>query len=83
MSPHLQFCQLVSYMGDAAEEITLPTPAIIKPVPMWTGKQIFNLMIKPNDKSSINVNLEMKEKVRRAGEERKRNWWDCQLFRRF
>ena len=57
-----EFCQLVSYMGDAAEEITLPTPAIIKPVPMWTGKQLFNLMIKPNDSCDINVNLEMKEK---------------------
>ena len=49
-------------MGDAEEEIDLPTPTILKPVRMWTGKQIFNLMIKPNKKCHVNVNLEMKEK---------------------
>ncbi|GMH84485.1 hypothetical protein TL16_g09939 [Triparma laevis f. inornata] len=57
-----EFCQLASYLGDAAEEITLPTPAILRPVQMWTGKQIFNLMIKPNKSSNIDVNLEMQEK---------------------
>ena len=39
---HDTFCQLVSYFGDADEEIDIPAPAIFKPIPLWTGKQIFS-----------------------------------------
>ncbi|GMH93134.1 hypothetical protein TrST_g13733 [Triparma strigata] len=76
-----EFCQLASYLGDAAEEITLPIPAILHPVAMWTGKQIFNLMIKPNSSSNINVNLEMKEKNYDSKSDRKylckNDGWVC------
>ena len=37
-----QFGQLAAYMSDALESIDLPSPAIVKPVEMWTGKQIFS-----------------------------------------
>eukprot|EP00520_Triparma_pacifica_P017062 CAMPEP_0118658354 /NCGR_PEP_ID=MMETSP0785-20121206/14522_1 /TAXON_ID=91992 /ORGANISM="Bolidomonas pacifica, Strain CCMP 1866" /LENGTH=1501 /DNA_ID=CAMNT_0006551363 /DNA_START=203 /DNA_END=4704 /DNA_ORIENTATION=- len=55
------FCQLVSYLGDASEHIELPPPSIIKPVKLWTGKQIFNIMVKPN-RDGVDVNFECKEK---------------------
>jgi len=56
------FCQLVAYLGDASEHIELPTPVILKPVKLWTGKQIFNIMVRPNKESKVRVNFEMKEK---------------------
>lgn len=56
------FCTLAAYFGDAAEEIDVPTPAIIKPVPLWTGKQLFSTMIRPNNKVQNLVSFEMKER---------------------
>ena len=26
----------------------LPTPALIKPMELWTGKQLFSVMVRPN-----------------------------------
>lgn len=43
-----EFCLLCSYMGDAAEQFDLPVPSILKPVEMWTGKQVFSAMVQPN-----------------------------------
>lgn len=57
-----EFCQLVTYFGDAEEETDIPCPAILKPVALWTGKQIFGLLLKPNKHSNVNVNFETKEK---------------------
>ena len=37
-------------------------PAILKPVPLWTGKQLFSTMIRPNHTVKNLVNFEMKEK---------------------
>ncbi|KAL3316846.1 DNA-directed RNA polymerase III subunit RPC1, partial [Cichlidogyrus casuarinus] len=37
--------------------LQLPPPAIVKPVRLWTGKQIFSLTIKPHPKLNININL--------------------------
>ena len=37
-----QFCQLAVYAGDASEHVSLPPPAILKPVMLWTGKQVFS-----------------------------------------
>lgn len=57
-----QFCQLVSYYGDADEQIDLPPPVICKPVELWTGKQVFNCLLVPNRESELIVNFETKEK---------------------
>ena len=57
-----KFCQLVSYYGNAEEHIDLPSPAIIKPIELWTGKQVFGLMLRPNKASQVLVNFETKEK---------------------
>ena len=40
----------------------LPTPAILKPHKLWTGKQIFSLLLRPNKRSNIKANLTTKGK---------------------
>lgn len=42
------FGLLCTYMGDAAESYDLPVPTVLKPVELWTGKQIFSAMVRPN-----------------------------------
>ena len=58
-----QFGLLVSYMGDALMSVDLPTPAIIKPIELWTGKQVFSVLIRPRAEDQIFVNLEVAEKL--------------------
>ncbi|KAJ3073268.1 hypothetical protein HDU98_001886 [Podochytrium sp. JEL0797] len=55
-----QFSQICNYMFDALVEIELPPPTILKPMKLWTGKQIFNVLLKPNKNMAIDVNLETK-----------------------
>ena len=57
-----RFCTMVAYFGDADEQIDIPVPTILKPVRLWTGKQVFSAMIRPNKASEILVNFETKEK---------------------
>ncbi|XP_028157566.1 DNA-directed RNA polymerase III subunit RPC1 isoform X5 [Ostrinia furnacalis] len=47
---------------DATMRIDMPPPAIIKPRMLWTGKQIFSLIMKPNKRCEIKANLETKGK---------------------
>eukprot|EP00708_Paratrimastix_pyriformis_P001983 GAFH01000720.1.p1 GENE.GAFH01000720.1~~GAFH01000720.1.p1 ORF type:complete len:921 (-),score=371.88 GAFH01000720.1:1123-3885(-) len=57
------FCMCVAYAFDGdSTPIDLPEPAIIKPVALWTGKQLFRVMVKPNAATEVYVNLELKEK---------------------
>ncbi|KAI8114773.1 DNA-directed RNA polymerase III subunit RPC1 [Lucilia cuprina] len=42
---------------DANMHIDMPPPAILKPRKLWTGKQIFSLLLKPNKKCPVKVNL--------------------------
>ena len=53
-----QFAQICSYFGDATLHIDVPPPAIQKPVRLWTGKQLFSCLIRPNKSSPVLVNLE-------------------------
>ncbi|XP_014213946.1 DNA-directed RNA polymerase III subunit RPC1 [Copidosoma floridanum] len=67
-----QACQLISCLladNDASMNITMPKPAIIKPAVLWTGKQIFSLIMKPNDKCPIKANLKTKGKSYTSNEE--------------
>ncbi|CCH41506.1 DNA-directed RNA polymerase III subunit [Wickerhamomyces ciferrii] len=57
------FTQLLSMMSDGDLQFDLPPPAIHKPVYMWTGKQVFSLLIKPNKKSPVVINLDAKNKA--------------------
>ncbi|GLB33325.1 putative DNA-dependent RNA polymerase [Lyophyllum shimeji] len=55
-----QFTQLCCYFADANMQIDIPPPAIWKPVRLWTGKQVFNVLMRPNKKSKVFVNVESK-----------------------
>ena len=65
-------CRLISSIcaqEDSGIYFDLPPPAIIKPVKLWTGKQIFNLLLRPNKKSKIKINLRTKGKNYTKNEE--------------
>ncbi|KAF4525074.1 hypothetical protein B566_EDAN001988 [Ephemera danica] len=60
-----KFCQLInSFLAgkDATLHVDIPPPAIIKPRRMWTGKQVFSVLLKPNKKCPIKCNLRAKGK---------------------
>ncbi|KAL7123203.1 hypothetical protein ACP275_01G090600 [Erythranthe tilingii] len=56
------FSLICSYMGDAMDPIDLPTPALVKPVELWTGKQLFSILLRPHAKMRVYVNLTVAEK---------------------
>lgn len=58
-------CQLISSIltgKDTTVKIELPPPAIWKPCRMWTGKQLFSLILRPNKESRVMANLRTKGK---------------------
>lgn len=57
------FSLMCSYMGDAMDSIDLPTPALIKPIELWTGKQLFSVLVRPNASTRVFLNLTVKEKI--------------------
>ncbi|XP_038972864.1 DNA-directed RNA polymerase III subunit 1 isoform X2 [Phoenix dactylifera] len=57
------FSLMCSYIGDAMDPIDLPTPALIKPIELWTGKQLFSVLIRPNANTRVFLNLIVKEKI--------------------
>jgi len=57
-----EFFALVTCFGLAEEQVDIPTPAILKPVPLWTGKQLFSVMIRPNKDMNFFLSFEVKEK---------------------
>ncbi|KAF8819783.1 Dna-directed Rna polymerase III RPC1 [Cardiosporidium cionae] len=57
-----KFCLLCSYFTDAKIQIDIPPPTILKPMELWTGKQIMNVLLRPNRKNAVMVNFEVKER---------------------
>ncbi|EAN32000.1 RNA polymerase Rpb1 domain 5 protein [Theileria parva strain Muguga] len=57
-----EFSQIISYFTDGTIHIDLPPPSIIHPVTLWTGKQVFSVLIKPNNKSKVMVNIRVRER---------------------
>ncbi|CAK3742767.1 DNA-directed RNA polymerase III subunit RPC1 [Lecanosticta acicola] len=67
-----QFTQVVGFMYNNLQvkdpytgkeyPIEIPPPAIWKPQRLWTGKQIWNILMKPHSQYPVNVNLEAKLK---------------------
>ena len=55
-----QFAQIACLFSDALLHIDMPRPAIIKPRRLWTGKQVIGVLLKPNKKSHVLVNIEAK-----------------------
>lgn len=54
------FTNLCMYMVNGNMQIDLPPPAIIKPECLWTGKQVFSILIRPNKASPVLMNLDAK-----------------------
>lgn len=50
----------ILFLHIVQKEIDVPMPAILKPVSLWTGKQVFTCILKPNKQASSIVNFEMK-----------------------
>ena len=48
-----RFCQACSFFTDGLEHVELPPPAIYKPVELWTGKQVYSVMLRPNRKCQV------------------------------
>ncbi|XP_012064930.1 DNA-directed RNA polymerase III subunit 1 [Jatropha curcas] len=57
------FSLMCSYMNDGMDLIDLPTPAILKPIELWTGKQLFSVLLRPNANVRVYLNLTVKEKI--------------------
>uniref|UniRef100_A0A8C7K2E8 DNA-directed RNA polymerase subunit n=1 Tax=Oncorhynchus kisutch TaxID=8019 RepID=A0A8C7K2E8_ONCKI len=58
-------CQIVASILVGVDErikIALPHPAILKPMTLWTGKQIFGLILKPSKACPVKANLRTKGK---------------------
>ena len=56
------FIRYCNYFNDALEKIDIPPPTIFKPKELWTGKQLFSLLLRPNKKSKVIINLQTKAK---------------------
>ncbi|KAH8820997.1 hypothetical protein F5884DRAFT_840392 [Xylogone sp. PMI_703] len=54
------FTNICMYMVDGNEQLDLPPPAIVKPQALWTGKQVFSILMRPNKKSPVKVNMDAK-----------------------
>lgn len=54
------FTNLCMYMVDGNLKLDLPPPAILRPVALWTGKQVFSILMRPNKESPVKVNLDAK-----------------------
>ncbi|KAH0566504.1 hypothetical protein GP486_000085 [Trichoglossum hirsutum] len=54
------FTNICMSMVDGSMQVDLPPPAIVKPEALWTGKQAFNVLMRPNKKSQVLVNLDSK-----------------------
>ncbi|KAI1372952.1 beta and beta-prime subunits of DNA dependent RNA-polymerase [Hypoxylon crocopeplum] len=54
------FTYIVQMMTDGLTHLDLPPPAILAPKRLWTGKQIFSMLMRPNKASPVKVNLDAK-----------------------
>eukprot|EP00258_Populus_trichocarpa_P051159 XP_024467178.1 DNA-directed RNA polymerase III subunit 1 isoform X3 [Populus trichocarpa] len=56
------FSLMCSYMNDGMDLVDLPTPSVLKPIELWTGKQLFSVLLRPHANVRVYVNLILKEK---------------------
>ena len=55
------FMRYCAYFNDGIEKVEIPPPTILKPKELWTGKQLFSVILKPN-KSYNNIIINLKNK---------------------
>ena len=56
------FMRYCVYFNDGIEKVEIPPPTILKPKELWTGKQLFSVILKPNKNYKIFINLKCKTK---------------------
>ncbi|KAG8300593.1 DNA-directed RNA polymerase III subunit RPC1 [Homalodisca vitripennis] len=67
-----EVCQLAATLlagSDTHMDIDLPPPAIRKPHMLWTGKQVFGLLLKPNKACPVKANLRTKGRAYTSDED--------------
>ncbi|KAJ5692676.1 DNA-directed RNA polymerase III subunit RPC1 [Penicillium macrosclerotiorum] len=52
------FTQICLYMLGPETRFDLPPPSVLKPQMLWTGKQVFNILMHPNKDDPVLVNLD-------------------------
>ncbi|KAJ5886938.1 DNA-directed RNA polymerase III subunit RPC1 [Penicillium subrubescens] len=52
------FTQICLYMLGHETKFDLPPPSVLKPQMLWTGKQVFNILMHPNKEDPVLVNLD-------------------------
>ncbi|PGH14965.1 hypothetical protein AJ80_05728 [Polytolypa hystricis UAMH7299] len=52
------FTHICLYMLQPGTRFDLPPPSVLKPQTLWTGKQVFNVLMRPNKDSLVLVNLD-------------------------
>ena len=55
-----QFAQILGYITDGLESVKFPVPAILKPIELWTGKQVISALLRPNLWVKVFVNVSLK-----------------------
>ncbi|KAL2205578.1 beta and beta-prime subunits of DNA dependent RNA-polymerase [Sarocladium strictum] len=60
------FTYICTHMMDGKTPLDVPPPAIIAPQALWTGKQVFSILMRPNKNSPVKVNLDAKCKSYKA-----------------
>lgn len=58
-----QVSQFLAYMSDNRQVVELPPPAIVRPLELWTGKQLFSMLLRPSSRVGLFINLETAEKI--------------------
>jgi len=59
----IQAMRIIGWAAASTEEwIELPQPAILKPMQLWTGKQLISVVLRPNQHCPIKINLRTKGK---------------------
>ncbi|KAH7354052.1 DNA-directed RNA polymerase III subunit RPC1 [Plectosphaerella cucumerina] len=54
------FTYIVMSMMDGNVHLDMPPPAILKPRALWTGKQVFSMLLRPNKECQVKINLDAK-----------------------
>ncbi|WAQ96885.1 RPC1-like protein [Mya arenaria] len=65
-------CQLITSMLTSTDEkvkVDLPPPCIWKPIRLWSGKQIFSVLMRPNKQDPVKANLRTRGKSYTSNED--------------
>lgn len=55
-----QFTEMVSHWLGPKTMFDLPYPALLRPTELWTGKQLFSLILRPSHSEKVYLNLQLK-----------------------